>query len=194
MLPLSHVTAPKLLTIINLYSKYVPGAKLIVADLKGFELVYLLALNGTPFAVFQLPRAAIDPTILILVPYIVVTNSLNVTATEEQPVGAVVLVVGAVVLVVGTVVLVVGTVVLVLPEVVAVATVENVVDTVALVDDTKQSRDSVSAQFSRRLHYDDCRGVGRQTNQRAADTAPRQVRRGVKHARQTTRHSDNDIP
>lgn len=143
LLPLSHVTVPELLTLINLYSKYVPAAKLIVADHNGFELVYWEALNAIPLAVFQLPRAAIEPTILILVPYVVVTNSLNVTATEVQAEAAVVLVAAEVVFV--------AEVVAVAP-VFVVATVENVVDTGAVVDAPTQNRDSILAQFSRKLH------------------------------------------
>lgn len=127
----------------NLYSKYVPDAKLIVVDHNGLELVYWEALNATPLAVFQLPRAAIDPTILMFVPYVVVTNSLNVTATVEQAAAAVVLV-AAEVVVFAEVAAVAG--------VVVVATVENVVDTAAVVDDPTKRRDSILAQFSRRLH------------------------------------------
>jgi hypothetical protein len=44
--------------------------------------VYELADNAYAFAVFQFPRAATFPAILIVWPYVVVTISLKVTATE----------------------------------------------------------------------------------------------------------------
>jgi hypothetical protein len=44
--------------------------------------VYFDADNATPELGAQFPSTALFPTILILVPYSVVANSLNVTATD----------------------------------------------------------------------------------------------------------------
>lgn len=60
----------------------VPAAKLTVPAQSGFELVYPLALRATADPVFQDPRAATEPAILIVWPTTVVTSSSKVTATE----------------------------------------------------------------------------------------------------------------
>ena len=77
----SQVTAPVDETLMNLYSNVVPGAMFKVTLHRGLLAVYPLAERAMALAVFQLPSAAMDPTTLIVVPDVVVTSSLKVTAT-----------------------------------------------------------------------------------------------------------------
>lgn len=50
---------------------------------RGLADVYLLALSATALPTFQLPRAAMLPTILIVCPKVVVFSSLKVTTAVE---------------------------------------------------------------------------------------------------------------
>ena len=58
-----------------------PGARLIVTDHSGFELVYLLADSATPEPGLHVPSWLIDPTITTLCCHAVVTSALKVTGT-----------------------------------------------------------------------------------------------------------------
>lgn len=60
---LSHETVPELLTLMNLYSTTLPGARLTDAYHSGLLLVYCDAPSVTALAVFQLPRAAVLPVL-----------------------------------------------------------------------------------------------------------------------------------
>jgi hypothetical protein len=71
----------------------VPGAKLNVTNHNGLLEVYSEAESATALLVSQSPSAAIEPEILIVSPYVVVTVSSNVTATEVAVVQEVALVV-----------------------------------------------------------------------------------------------------
>jgi hypothetical protein len=71
----------------------VPGAKANVTNHSGLLLVYSEAERATALLASQSPSAAIEPEILIVSPYVVVTVSSNVTATEVAVVQAVALVV-----------------------------------------------------------------------------------------------------
>lgn len=84
----------------NLYSKLVAGAKLIVTLHNGLLAVYALAPSATADPAFQLPSAAMEPASLTVVPYVVVTSSLNVTAMLLQALAVVVVMVARVVVVV----------------------------------------------------------------------------------------------
>jgi len=81
----------------NLYSKLVAGAKLIVTLHNGLLAVYPLALSATADPEFQLPSAAMEPAILTVVPYAVVASSLKVTAMLLQALAVVVVMVARVV-------------------------------------------------------------------------------------------------
>jgi hypothetical protein len=59
-----------------------PAAKSIVPSHRLLLEVYELADRAYAFAVFQLPRMSTFPAILIVWPYVVVTISSKVTATE----------------------------------------------------------------------------------------------------------------
>lgn len=98
--PLSQLTVPVLATWMNLYSKLVAGAKLIVTLHNGLLAVYALALSATADPEFQLPSAAMEPASLTVVPYVVVTSSLKVTAMLLQALAVVVVMVARVVVVV----------------------------------------------------------------------------------------------
>jgi hypothetical protein len=59
-----------------------PAAKLIVPSHRWLLEVYELADRAYAFAVFQFPRMSAFPATLIVWPYVVVTISSKVTATE----------------------------------------------------------------------------------------------------------------
>lgn len=65
-----------------LYWITVPGAKLNVTNHSGLLLVYSEAESATALLVSQSPSAAMFPLIFIVSPYVVVTVSSKVTATE----------------------------------------------------------------------------------------------------------------
>ena len=54
----------------------------MVIDHNGLLLVYPLADRATASAAFQLPSCEIDPQMNTFSPYVVVSNSLKVTATD----------------------------------------------------------------------------------------------------------------
>ena len=68
---------------------------------RGFEDVQPLAERAMAFAVFQLPREATSPTILMVCPTTVVASTLNVTATDVATEQEVVVLVGEPTVVVG---------------------------------------------------------------------------------------------
>jgi hypothetical protein len=65
-----------------LYWITVPGAKLSVTNHSGLLLVYSEAESATALLVSQSPSAVMFPLISIVSPYVVVTVSSKVTATE----------------------------------------------------------------------------------------------------------------
>lgn len=77
----SHVTAPFEATLMNLYVNVVPAGRFTETLHRGLLVVYPLAESAIALAVFQLPSCEMDPTILMVWPYTVVTTSLKVTAT-----------------------------------------------------------------------------------------------------------------
>ena len=79
-----------------LYCTTKPGAKFNVTYHNGFEVVYFDAESVTALVPAQLPSCALFPTILIVCPFVVVTTSLKVTATEvgQDPEALVVVVPG----------------------------------------------------------------------------------------------------
>jgi len=78
---LSQVTAPEDSTLTNLYSKDLPGARLREYVQRWLESVYLAADMAGALSTDQLPSSGIDPTTLMVWPYLVVTISLKVTST-----------------------------------------------------------------------------------------------------------------
>lgn len=66
-----------------LYSNDWPAGSEIVTFHKGFVDVYSEALSEMALLVFQLPRAAMLPTILMVSPYWVSVSESKVTATVE---------------------------------------------------------------------------------------------------------------
>jgi len=62
------VTVPSDATLMNLYSMTVPGVRFNLTYQRGLEVVYKEADNVTASAVFQEPRAAMEPEILIVSP------------------------------------------------------------------------------------------------------------------------------
>jgi len=76
------VTSPFGATLIYLYWIIVPGAKEIVASHRLSEEVYSAADIAYASSVSQFPRIDTSPAILIVSPYVVVTISSNVTATD----------------------------------------------------------------------------------------------------------------